>query len=909
MVYIFELNNAIEGKKIISQPQGWKEAVIGVTRHPDFHCRVAYFQSSFSLYGSNGVEDGGRDYCLNIWKTQGPDALITVTIYFASSDNAYDIKTLFTGIVNSIESANIVDFSHDLQVAFDPDDFWTKLIARAEVPVNILSTTDLDGNTLSPQTPSDVVLKAQPINEVATFDGHSGDTTTTDDCYLATTANLVLSGHQTIDGVITLDQMRVLVKNQTTQKDNGIYNASSGTWFRAADANTSVEVELSVVKVTNGTINGNKVFRQTTTPLTLGTSNVVYVVTNYIDVTQIWDGPGIQGPPVSPITRYAHLTLHKLSDEIVNTFELSNQVIMDSGFPTGLNHRNANLSDVQPCAELVEVGGAMEIDLVANWVFYFGATFKLFSGGTQGVQNCTAVVKIWKDVNGVATLITTVTNTVASGTAIIPAADFATQRTFDIQVPISITTSTNISSNPSDIIKFYAGYTLTYNYYSSNPSNDLTYSRQTVNGGILNIATSIKLTSLTLDSNNQGILIHDLFANVLERTVGKGNIFYSDLLGGLLTKRRAYNVNGKYWKYLTMPGLQVKQWLLSEKPFSIALLDIWKGLNPVLNIGLKRTLRNLGNGVPQDAIEVFKASEFYQPSPLVGLYGVKKIKKTFYKSAIFNQVQTGYKNGKTDVAQGIDDPISQTRAMSLKRIGDKKEIMSEFIAASLAWEGMRRLPKSNKNQNNNNDDKVFLLSLNDSAIPLQPSLDEEYTSVTGLQNEALRYNKDIWPERNLLRWRNSLIGCLQNALSSTLKFESGEGNFAQSSTMLDNGDPERFEGNALAGNADIPLSSDMEFDYLPQLYEIEHEMTEEEFNTFMINPDNGVNVSQGLAGEGGEVAMMIEDLKWNPSNGILHVLAVSKVDMDIKVVTNGEIEDEMETIGRVFTDEFSPVFS
>lgn len=54
-------------------------------------------------------------------------------------------------------------------------------------------------------------------------------------CRAATTANITLSGLQTIDGVVLAANDRVLVKNQSTASQNGIYLAASGAWTRATD--------------------------------------------------------------------------------------------------------------------------------------------------------------------------------------------------------------------------------------------------------------------------------------------------------------------------------------------------------------------------------------------------------------------------------------------------------------------------------------------------------------------------------------------------------------------------------------------------------------------------------------------------------------------------------------------------
>ena len=68
----------------------------------------------------------------------------------------------------------------------------------------------------------------------------------------ATTANITLSGAQTIDGVSIVAGDRVLVKNQTAQADNGIYVASNTSWSRSADANAWNELISAYTFVEEG---------------------------------------------------------------------------------------------------------------------------------------------------------------------------------------------------------------------------------------------------------------------------------------------------------------------------------------------------------------------------------------------------------------------------------------------------------------------------------------------------------------------------------------------------------------------------------------------------------------------------------------------------------------------------------
>lgn len=69
----------------------------------------------------------------------------------------------------------------------------------------------------------------------------------------ATTANITLSATQTIDGVAVAAGDRVLVKNQSTSSQNGIYVVAAGAWSRATDADTWAELVSAFVFVEKGT--------------------------------------------------------------------------------------------------------------------------------------------------------------------------------------------------------------------------------------------------------------------------------------------------------------------------------------------------------------------------------------------------------------------------------------------------------------------------------------------------------------------------------------------------------------------------------------------------------------------------------------------------------------------------------
>ena len=108
--------------------------------------------------------------------------------------------------------------------------------------------------------------------------GLVGETGIKEPVKAATTANITLSGEQTIDGVSCVDGNRVLVKDQTTAANNGIYEVDTGTWSRTKDCNGAYDlVQGSLVYVYNGTTNGNKIFKCTTAnTITIGTSSLTF---------------------------------------------------------------------------------------------------------------------------------------------------------------------------------------------------------------------------------------------------------------------------------------------------------------------------------------------------------------------------------------------------------------------------------------------------------------------------------------------------------------------------------------------------------------------------------------------------------------------------------------------------------
>lgn len=128
-------------------------------------------------------------------------------------------------------------------------------VDNIRVDGNTISATDANGSiTLTPLGTGTVDVSGKRITSVAE---PSQDTDAATKAYVdsraagldpkqsvraATTANITLSGVQTIDNVALSVGNRVLVRAQSTTSQNGIYVVASGAWTRAADFDAPAEI-------------------------------------------------------------------------------------------------------------------------------------------------------------------------------------------------------------------------------------------------------------------------------------------------------------------------------------------------------------------------------------------------------------------------------------------------------------------------------------------------------------------------------------------------------------------------------------------------------------------------------------------------------------------------------------------
>ncbi len=157
---------------------------------------------------------------------------------------------------------------------------------------------------------------------------------------VATSANIALANAledgDTLSGVTLATGDRVLVKNQTTAAENGIYVVqASGQAVRALDFNTAAEVDSGdFVFVTSGTY-ANTGWVQTSRPATIGTDPITFVQFSGAGTFTAGNGLTIDGSEFNVVGTADRITVNADSVDIASTYAGQNTIVTLGTVTTG----------------------------------------------------------------------------------------------------------------------------------------------------------------------------------------------------------------------------------------------------------------------------------------------------------------------------------------------------------------------------------------------------------------------------------------------------------------------------------------------------------------------------------------------------------------------------------------------
>ncbi len=205
--------------------------------------------------------------------------------YLLKSQNLNDLPNKATSRTNlDVYSKAETDTADGLRMlkSQNLNDVANKATSRTNLDVYSKAETDAADNLrmLKTQNLNDVANKTTARNNLEVYSKAEVDQIISglkwkQPVRVATTGtNITLSNIVPIDGLPTAVGDRVLVKDQTDKKQNGIYVVASGAWTRATDADTAEELLNASVFVSQGLINADTAFVCTTDNISIGTSNI-----------------------------------------------------------------------------------------------------------------------------------------------------------------------------------------------------------------------------------------------------------------------------------------------------------------------------------------------------------------------------------------------------------------------------------------------------------------------------------------------------------------------------------------------------------------------------------------------------------------------------------------------------------
>lgn len=160
----FTLSNATLGSVIVSDPIGWDTNSLNLERDVELCGVLETYESNLTFY-----HDAALSYIVAA-QALGFDAVVTMLAEI-TNDYGETYETYYSGLVD-MESINELDLptKYKIQSSTKQDDVWSAVQSRKSIAVDVKSTTDLDGNAVTPGATITITFSPQVIQKITRVD-------------------------------------------------------------------------------------------------------------------------------------------------------------------------------------------------------------------------------------------------------------------------------------------------------------------------------------------------------------------------------------------------------------------------------------------------------------------------------------------------------------------------------------------------------------------------------------------------------------------------------------------------------------------------------------------------------------------------------------------------------------------
>lgn len=948
----------------INEPDGFADCVLKLARDKDFHSLIEFFDGSFIFYGDNGVINGGI-HNIKEWEQRGgPDATILVFIDFTLDDTNY--FQLFSGQLDLSLAEEIPD--NKMRIPIIRDDFWAKFYNRKDTPVDLQAVVDLDGADIIPVSPIDLNLISQIIKKTSLWRGFAsiGDWEF-DLGYLVT----VSSPPATVEEEIVLWSQVTTIKeiNEITESYelglafedtepiiNIVKFIDEGgdmemNWkFRIAlnfdlrylpitsDATKiqSVEVQTDLYYRLNDdpiTFLEGENHTNTFTPYTQASGVQKNLAATIYQDFNLIPGLYLTVEPDDELFFYAKHTItftYEVSGDDPNSANwvsrtmngfIANYGGLDEDPYTRIEFDSIFRNTISPGFFVHDSGAAiLKSHGIGENPFYsefFGSAETLarqYESDGCGWRHANAkglhvrgwaiqekpysmsFMQWWKGLYPIFNLSLTYDEIFG------PSEESWTPDEFPAVASFNWVSVTSGTWAPGDT------WTLT--------GTSVLF---TASGGLAagTLSDIIKPLGYTVDPGHTYQYHYEIRFDDFGLTDQCQVHFHVYDIGGVILftqSTAAAFIFGSFTQADTvnfvMPAGAYSIGIVLEWP--VGTTDPGSGEIEVWIDETEPTAEGDGEIIP--VIRVEQLEEVFDPNFIVEISNIRQITRKYDTEKIYNKIEIGYTDWKAEATSGLNDPqTKRVYSTRFKKIGQAIQIFSDWIAASITWEETRR-QSVDRTKDYKFDDNTFILRLSDqgSSGGYDPEFDENFSSITNLNNPDRRYNIGLSVARNFLRFRKWLNGCLDKYVGSVYKFVSGEGNYDMTSTMNPQSPDcmdEDFDGEDLSEKQDIPVTN--ENIHLTYHYTIECPMSLIDYLRTVRFRKKAIGISLT---DSDHVALFIDELSYKPVKGTVQISGWSKEYIDIHPVAgvaptqqcfpSTECENALtDEFGEIITDE------